>query len=194
MGSGRYMRLAVKNYRRVNQFNTVDIRQYRKRLQSGEPARAEFSYGLRRGPAHIAVSAVVVWVPYRFGLRPFFECPSCGRRCCLLYLAERCACRRCLGLSYPVQFETKLDQGFRRAWKARKKLVQPDGNSGVGSWIPDNRKPKGMHWRTFNRLRDTAAQKAAELWGGPVGQGLLKRQERDRKKLDKLIGTKPASR
>ncbi len=188
-GSGRYLRLAVRNSRRVNQFHTVDIRQVRKThgLTADTPARIEFVYGLRNVPQSIPVSAAVVWVPYPYGLRPFFECPQCGRRCCLLYLAEQCACRQCLGLSYPVQFETKQDQGFRRAWKARKKLVQPDGRSTCGDWIPDWKKPKGMHWTTFNRLRSKANQAAAELWGGPAGQGLLAQQERDRKKLDSLL-------
>lgn len=188
-GSGSYMRLGVKNYRRVNQFQTVDIRQYRKmyRLRPGEPATVQFEYSIRGGPPFIPVSAPIVWIPYHYGLRPFFECPRCGRRCCLLYLAEQCACRQCLGLSYPVQFETKQNQGFRRAWKARKKLVQPDGNSTCSTPIPDWKKPKGMHWATFNRLRDEARQAAAELWGGPVGQGLLERQARDRKKLDSLL-------
>ena len=155
-GSGRFMRLGVKNSRRVTQFQAVDIRNYRKmyRLQPYGLARVEMEYSLRGGPPFIAVSAAIVWVPYPFGLRPFFECPRCGRRCCLLYLAEQGACRQCLGLSYPVQFETKLDQGFRRAWKARKRLVQPDGHSSCGDPIPDWKRPKGMHWRTFNRLRD----------------------------------------
>ena len=120
--------------------------------------------------------------------------PGCGRRCCLLYLAERAACRECLGLSYPVQFETKQNQGFRRAWKARKKLVQPDGNSSCGDWIPDSRKPKGMHWTTFNRLRNEAHQKARELWEGQIGQGLLEQQERMRGKLDKVLARIEARR
>ena len=186
-GSGQFMRLAVKNSRRVNQFSTVDIRQVRKErgLSADKPARLAFSYTVRG--RSVSVSAPIVWVPYPYGLRPFFECPQCGRRCCLLYLAEQCACRQCLGLSYPVQFETKQNQGFRRAWKARKKLVQPDGNSTCSTPIPDWKKPKGMHWATFNRLRDEARQAAAELWGGPVGQGLLERQARDRKKLDSLL-------
>ena len=198
-GSGEYMRLVVKNSRRVTQFDTVDIRQYRKLhnywFRPGETARVEFEYSLRGGgPPFVPVSAAVVWVPYHFGLRPFFECPGCGRRCCVLYLGNRGACRQCLGLSYPVQFETKLDQGFRRAWKARKKLVQPDGNSGCGDPIPDSRKPKGMHWATFNRLRDAANRAADELWNGPVGQGLLKGQERDMKKLDKVCNRIEARR
>ena len=187
-GSGRYMRLGVKNSRRVNQFRTVDIRQYRKmyRLLPGEPATVQFAYSIRGGPPFIPVSAPIVWIPYPYGLRPFFECPRCGRRCCLLYLAERGACRECLGLAYPVQFETKENQGFRRAWKARKKLVQPDGHSPCGDWIPDSKRPKGMHWRTFERLRNEAHQAAVELWGGPVGQSLLQRQARMQQKLDKV--------
>ena len=112
----------------------------------------------------------------------------------MLYLGNRGACRQCLGLSYPVQFETKLNQGFRRAWKARKKLVQPDGRSGCGDPIPDWKKPKGMHWATFNRLREAANRAADELWGGPVGQGLLKGQERDMKKLDKICARIEARR
>ncbi len=187
-GSGRYVRLGVKNSRRVNQFHTVDIRQVRKAhgLTADTPSRVAFTYRLRGSPAQRAASAAVVWVPYPYGLRPFFEYPGCVRRCCLLYLAERCACRQCLGLSYPVQFETKQNQGFRRAWKARKKLVQPDGRSGCGDPIPDWKKPKGMHWATFNRLRDVAQLAAVELWCGPIGQGMLKQQERMQRKLDQV--------
>lgn len=192
-GSGRYQRLAVKNYRRVNQFHTVDIRQVRTahRLTADKPARIEFTYRLKGNPEVVAVSAAVVWVPYPYGLRPFFECPQCGRRCCLLYLAEQYACRQCLGLSYPVQFETKQNQGFRRAWRARLKLVQADGRSACGDPIPDSRKPKGMHWRTFNRLREKAHQAAVELWGGPAA-GILKQQERIMKKLDKIAARRGA--
>ena len=196
-GSGRYTRLGVKNSRRVTQFDAVDIRQYRKlhrySIHPGETVRVEFEYSLQGGPPFVAVSAAVVWVPYHFGLRPFFECPGCGRNCCRLYLAERGACRECLGLSYPVQFETKQNQGFRRAWKARKKLVQPDGRSACGDPIPDSRKPKGMHWATFNRLRDNAGQKAVELWNGPAA-GMLEQQARMQRKLDKITARIEAKR
>ena len=192
-GSGRYMRLGGKNSQRVTQFDAVDIRQVKKqqRLTADQPGHVEFSYGLRGGSV-IPVSAAVVWVPYRFGLRPFFECPRCRRRCCLLYLGERCACRQCLGLSYPVQFETEQDQGFRRAWKAREKLVPPDGRSGCGDPIPDWKRPKGMHWQTFNRLRDNAEQAAVELWNGPAG--IAEQQARMQRKLDKVCNRIEARR
>ena len=82
-GSGQFMRLAVKNARRVNQFSTVDIRQVRKErgLSADKPARLAFSYTVRG--RSVSVSAPIVWVPYPYGLRPFFECPQCGRRCCI---------------------------------------------------------------------------------------------------------------
>ena len=175
--------MGVKNSRRVNQFRTLDIKQYRSLLQSGEPARIHFEYPLHRGAALVEVSAPVVWIPYHFGLRPFFECPVCGRRCCLLYMAEVCACRQCLRLAYPVQFETKLDQGFRRAWKARRKAA-PVAVTGdfLGGDIPGWRKPIGMHWRTFYRLREQAALSAETAFGRliPIEEEIRQRLERNR--------------
>ena len=61
-GSGEYMRLAVKNSRRVTQFDKVDIRQYRELLsywfRPGETQRVEFEYSLRGGgPPFVPVSA-----------------------------------------------------------------------------------------------------------------------------------------
>jgi hypothetical protein len=50
-----------------------------------------------------------------------------------------------------------------------------------------------MHWATFNRLRDAAAQKAAELWGGPAA-GMLEQQERMQRKLDKVCARIEARR
>ena len=161
-----------KNPRRVNQYRTLDIRQYRSQLQSGEPAEIDFGYS----------RVAVAWVPNHYGLRPFFECPVCGRRCCLLYLAEVCACRLCLKLSYQVCFETKLDQGFRRAWKDRRKAATGQRGDFLGGDIPDWRKPRGMHWRTFYRLREQAALSAEAVFGRliPIERAMRERLERNR--------------
>ena len=112
-GSGEYMRLVVKNSRRVNQFDKVDIRQYRKLhnywFRPGETARVEFEYSLRGGgPPFVPVSAAVVWVPYHFGLRPFFECPGCGRRCCVLYLGNRALVGNAWGC--PIRFNSRRNK------------------------------------------------------------------------------------
>ena len=57
------------------------------------------------------------------------------------------ACRHCKGLAYASQRESDDDRAARRAERIRKRL----------GWIPGflngpEGKPKGMHWRTFNRL------------------------------------------
>src|SRR5439155_24478148 len=46
------------------------------------------------------------------GLRAWFLCPGCGRRCGRLYLTEERAsdyrCRLCLGLAYHIQYRRGL--------------------------------------------------------------------------------------
>jgi hypothetical protein len=88
------------------------------------------------------------------GRRPWFVCPVstggryCGRRVAVLYGAgELFACRHCYGLAYASQHETL---GYRRIGKARKIRAQVGGSPNLLEEFPD--KPKGMHWRTYERL------------------------------------------
>ena len=89
------------------------------------------------------------------GVRWWFLCPQCGRRCGVLYLERAAtllwACRLCRGLVYRSQLE---GQTGRRVRKLRKVLARAGGAftaiSGVGLRAP---RPKGMHRRTFRRLR-----------------------------------------
>jgi len=83
------------------------------------------------------------------GKRPWFLCPvrGCGRRVAILYGGGIFACRHCYRLTYPSQRETGYNRMARRANKLRDKLVwEPGCLNGPGE------KPKGMHWRTFERL------------------------------------------
>ena len=84
------------------------------------------------------------------GDRYWFACPAvgCGRRVAVLYSAGKYyACRHCYQLAYTSQRETKGDRGYRGAGKIREKLGwQP----GIGN--PPGDKPKGMHWKTYNRF------------------------------------------
>jgi hypothetical protein len=80
---------------------------------------------------------------------PWFICPRSGRRVSKLHLppgallfASRCAYR----LGHHSQRQTDRDGALSRAFKARRRLGDPDG---IGGFI---RKPKGMHWQTFHRL------------------------------------------
>ncbi len=82
------------------------------------------------------------------GTRPWWLCPSCARRVAVLYgLGKFYACRHCYKLAYTSQGESIDDRASRRANRIRKRL-------GWGAGILNGKggKPKGMRWRTFDRL------------------------------------------
>lgn len=83
------------------------------------------------------------------GERAWWRCPAvnCGRRVAVLYGGRVFACRQCNRLAYRSQRETDDDRAARRADKLRARLGwEPGILNGHGD------KPKGMHWRTFERL------------------------------------------
>jgi hypothetical protein len=99
----------------------------------------------------------LIWTPCRFGgERPFFVCTAriegrgCGRHVTKLYRGGegRFACRRCLGLSYLCQREPLEIRGVGVAQKIRERL---GGHPGLAYPFPS--KPRGMHWRTYDRLK-----------------------------------------
>ena len=83
------------------------------------------------------------------GKRAWFLCPAqgCGRRVAILYGGSVFACRHCHKLNYQCQRETDDDRFARRADKIRERLKWDAGILNGNGW-----KPKGMHWRTFERL------------------------------------------
>ena len=83
------------------------------------------------------------------GWRAWFICPAvgCGRRVAILYGGGIFACRHCYRLAYASQREGANDRALRRADTIRRRLGwKPGILNGLGD------KPKGMHWRTFERL------------------------------------------
>jgi len=83
------------------------------------------------------------------GERLWFHCPHCGRRVAVLYGAGvRFLCRHCYDLSYGSQNETYMDRMMRKAWKIRQRLGSSEDLM-EPIW---EKKPKGMHWKTFERL------------------------------------------
>jgi len=83
------------------------------------------------------------------GFRYWFHCPGCGRRVALLYGAGKYfLCRHCHNLTYASQQEDRLFRLLRKAQNIRERL----GLSGATD-EPILFKPKGMHQKTFDRLR-----------------------------------------
>jgi hypothetical protein len=98
----------------------------------------------------------IIWTPCRFGgERPWLVCSVasngvyCGRRVIKLYGAGRLfACRHCYRLAYTSQQESANQRGLLKAQKIRMRL---GGSPSMFDEFPD--KPKGVHWRTYHRLR-----------------------------------------
>lgn len=93
--------------------------------------------------------------PCRFGgERTWFRCPGrgCGRRVAKLYCAGRYyVCRHCGDLAYESQREDGASRAMSRANRMRRKINPASFLAGT---FPD--KPKGMHWRTYERLARAA--------------------------------------
>lgn len=98
-------------------------------------------------------STTISWDECRFGgSRPYFICKGlgCGKRVQHLYAGNPYfVCRHCMKLAYASQREELLDRAARRADKLRVKL---GAEAGILNGAP-YRKPKGMHWKTFQKLR-----------------------------------------
>jgi len=95
----------------------------------------------------------LVWTPcYYGGRRTWFICPesACGRRVAKLYLGDNgsFACRHCAGLAYASQREAPDRRAKLRAGNIRKRLGWPQGILNQCT-----SKPRGMHWKTYWRLR-----------------------------------------
>ena len=88
------------------------------------------------------------------GFRTWFLCPRCWERVAVFYGAGKYfLCRHCYDLTYASQQENRADRLMRKARKIRERL-------GVGDALsePILFKPKNMHQKTFDRLREEAEQ------------------------------------
>jgi hypothetical protein len=93
----------------------------------------------------------LAWTPCNYGgLRSWFLCPApgCGRRVAVHYSVDIFACRHCCRLAYESQRDQIYEWALSRAQSIRMKL---GGSGSMAVPFPD--KPKGMHWRTYQRLR-----------------------------------------
>lgn len=93
------------------------------------------------------------WTPCHYGgERVWCRCPGCGSRRAVLYSVHgRFRCVPCNRLAYSATREDRLELLNRRGEKITDRL---GGESEwVLNWLIPPDKPKGMHWRTYDRLR-----------------------------------------
>ena len=89
------------------------------------------------------------------------------------------ACRQCNRLAYRSQREADDDRATRRADTIRRRRRRRLG------WEPgilngNGLKPKGMHWRTFDRLQCEHDAHVNAAWAGMAAKlGLLNRRLED---------------
>ena len=87
------------------------------------------------------------------GSRAYFRC-KCSKRVVKLYLAgKHFLCRHCYHLPYSSKNEGQWDRALRQRSKHRRRL---SGNIGLEASMAQ--KPKGMWWRTYQRLQERACE------------------------------------
>jgi hypothetical protein len=115
-------------------------------------------------PRLVEQTVPVIWTSCALGgHRPWFRCTaaragvSCNRRAAKIFLGSGSgfACRRCYGLAYASQSNSRFHRDITRAMKIRIRL---GGSPNLFDPFPP--KPKGLHRVTYERLR--SAHDAAE--------------------------------
>ena len=137
----------------------LDYRNRSPHHNGGEWEPMNYGVSLDRTPCHLG------------GQRVWWRCPAvgCGRRVAVLFGGRVFACRHCHNLAYRCQREVDDDRAARRADTIRRRLGWDPGILNINGW-----KPKGMHWRTFERLqREHDAHADAAFIGVSARLGLL---------------------
>jgi hypothetical protein len=103
----------------------------------------------------------VLWTGWHLGgERPWFSCPHCHRRVARLFNGlGTYYCRACVG-NPPYASQTKSTQS-RRHFEACKLRVRPGGSPSL--IVPFPERPKGMHRRTYARLKHRAEHLEARI-------------------------------
>lgn len=137
------------------------ILNYRSRSNGGEWQPREYPVYLEWTRLHLG------------GRRVWFLCPrGCGRRVAILFGGSIFACRHCHQLAYACQREKGDDRAMRRADTIRRRLGWEAGIANL-----EGGKPKGMHWRTFERLKAEHDAFAEASWMGMAERlGLMNRR------------------
>ena len=127
------------------------------------------------------------WTPCNFGgHRPWFTCPTCGRRAGALFAPQHATqpdqwrCRHCRGLQYATQHEGGVSNDIARTWRAARKL-------GLSVLVEREsvKRPPGMRRKTFAQRLGEYTEAHARL---VVGMGAhLAATRRRRASVEQLI-------
>jgi len=176
-GSGNWYRFASKTV--AEQCCSIDVRQlsrwgylkpwlkYPLKWNNGsnivietKPGAIELFYGISRNEQpreDVHITVPLSWSSCNYGKkRPWFICPGkgCGRRVAKLYLVGKYfLCRHCHNLTYSSQRQAKAFRLLDKAQKICRRLGANNCNDLFGT-----PKPKGMHWRTYEKLVDEAQE------------------------------------
>jgi hypothetical protein len=175
-GSGSYYRWDKKTC--VEEVKSIDVRQLKRWgvlnpgyagslswTSNGEPS-GDIRYMVEHGSIvliyryreyeeeweSVEERVLLDWTDCNYGgNRPWFICPisGCGRRVARIYAGGKYfGCRHCYNLAYNSQCEGLYDRMARKARKIRKRL-----DADMWLEVPVFDKPKGMHWKTFEKLQ-----------------------------------------
>ena len=123
------------------------------------------------------------WSPCHFGRdRPWFVCPSrsCRKRSAKLFSGRGgYLCRKCQNLAYE---STRENDGFRAMSRAQAIRIKLGGSGSLHSPFPD--KPKGMHWRTYEKMAGDAHRNSS------IGfEAMAEQQEKLENILNRMVST-----
>lgn len=139
--------------RRPWRYGNITIGQTRESITIAAPHLAPLIVQLDRTPQHFG------------GMRSWFRCPSCARRCAIVMRppwSSRYACRHCCGVRYLSETSSRKERALLRVHRLRAALgASPD----LDRPVPD-RPPRGMIPSRFERLVAALAKAEARL--GPA--------------------------
>jgi hypothetical protein len=96
------------------------------------------------------------------GTRPWLKCPKCDRRVSKIHLnGTMFLCRYCYNLAYESQRTNNVIRSLRKAKMIRMRL---GGSMSIFESMPW--KPKGMHMKTYWRIRQEIEITELKMWEG----------------------------
>lgn len=116
---------------------------------SPQNLRLFYSIGREGQRENIDESFNLVFTDQHFGGQRRWILCKCGKRCRVLYGGKRFRCRQCYRLTFASQYERFRVPGMAKAERVRDKYGM---QAGFAYSFGD--RPKGMHWKTYYRLRE----------------------------------------